>query len=72
MSKNSLELYKVGSQVKLADDVFGSIVGVIIRGNNNITYECGWWNGRSYSTQHFTVDEIEVTVSEKTKIGFAS
>jgi uncharacterized protein YodC (DUF2158 family) len=72
MSKNSLELYKVGSKVKLADDVFGTIVGVNIRGNNNITYECGWWNGRSYSTQNFTADEIEVTVAEKTRIGFAS
>lgn len=72
MSKNSLELYKIGTKVKLADDVFGTIIGIMIRGNNNITYECGWWNGRSYSTQNFTTDEIEVTVAEKIKIGFAS
>jgi hypothetical protein len=72
MSKNSLELYRVGSKVKLADDVYGTIASINIRGSNNVTYECGWWNGRSYATQNFTADEIEVTVAEKIKIGFSS
>lgn len=72
MSKNSLELYKIGSKVKLADDVYGTIVSVTISGENNISYKCGWWNGRSYSTEHFAPNELEVTVVEKTKIGFAS
>ena len=72
MSKNSVELllYKIGSKVKLADDIYGSIVSINIRGDNSVMYECGWWNGRSYSTQSFSTDEIEVTVAEKTKIGF--
>lgn len=70
MSKNVLELYKIGSTVKLTDDVFGTIISISIRGDNSISYECGWWNGRSYSTQSFSANEIEVTVAEKTKIGF--
>jgi len=70
MSKNTLELYKIGSQVKLADDVYGTIISINIRGENYFTYECGWWNGRSYSTQCFSNSEIEVTTVEKTKIGF--
>ena len=70
MSKNSLELYKIGSKVKLADDVHGVIVSINIRSDNYVTYECGWWNGRSYSTQSFASNEIEVTVAEKTRIGF--
>lgn len=71
MSKNVLELYKIGSKVKLADDVYGTIVGINISGDNHITYECGWWNSRSYSTQAFSSNEIEVTVADKVRIGFA-
>jgi hypothetical protein len=70
MSKNVLELYKIGSKVKLTDDVYGVIIGINIAGDNSITYKCGWWNGRSYSTENFSSNEIEVTVAEKTKIGF--
>jgi uncharacterized protein YodC (DUF2158 family) len=72
MSKNSLEVYKIGSKVKLTDDVYGTIVSATISADNNISYKCGWWNGRSYSTEYFSPSELEVTVVEKTKIGFAS
>lgn len=71
MSKNAtLDIYKIGSKVKLTEDVFGTIVAIHISGNNDISYECGWWNGRSYSTQVFHSSDIEVTLIEKTKIGF--
>ncbi len=72
MSKNTLELYKIGSKVKLAEDVYGTIVGIHISGDNNVSYECGWWNARSYSTETFAANDIKVTVGEKTKIGFVS
>jgi uncharacterized protein YodC (DUF2158 family) len=71
MSKNVLELYKIGSRVKLADDVYGSIIAIHISGDNNVNYECGWWNSRSYATESFSSNDIEVTVAEKTKIGFS-
>jgi uncharacterized protein YodC (DUF2158 family) len=71
MSKNVLELYKIGSRVKLTDDVFGTIISITIHGDNNVTYECGWWNSRSYSTQSFASNEIEVTLADKMRIGFA-
>lgn len=70
MSKNVLEAYKIGSKVKLADDVYGTIVEIHICGENSVSYKCGWWNGRSYSTEVFSPNEIEITVAEKTKIGF--
>jgi hypothetical protein len=70
MSKNSLEPYKIGSKVKLTDDVFGTIVSINIRGDNAVSYECGWWNGNSYTTHNFGSNEIEVTVAEKSRIGF--
>jgi uncharacterized protein YodC (DUF2158 family) len=71
MSKNSLELYKIGTRVKLAEDVFATIIGISIRGDNHITYECGWWNGRSYDSKWFHSSEFEVTLVEKIRIGFA-
>jgi hypothetical protein len=71
MTKNALEVYKIGSKVKLADDVHGSIIAACIRGDNHVTYECGWWNGRSYDSKWFHSSEIEVTLSEKIRIGFA-
>jgi len=70
MSKNSIEAYKIGSKVKLAEDVHGSVIGISIRGDNHITYECAWWNGRSHDSKWFHSSEIEVAVAEKTKIGF--
>jgi uncharacterized protein YodC (DUF2158 family) len=70
MSKNSLDVYRIGSKVKLEDDIYGTILSINIHSDNYVTYECGWWNGRSYSTQSFSSNEIEVTVAEKTKIGF--
>lgn len=71
MSKNSLETFKIGSKVKLTEDVYGVISAVCIRGNNYVTYECSWWNGRSHDSKWFHENEIEVTLSEKTRIGFA-
>ena len=71
MTKNSLELYKIGSKVKLAEDVYGTITATCVRGDNYITYECSWWNGRSHDSKWFHSNEIEVTLSEKTRIGFA-
>jgi len=72
MSKNVIELNKIGSKVKLTDDVYGTIVGINISGENTVTYKCGWWNGRSYSTESFSPSEIEVMVAEKFKIGFGT
>ena len=70
MSKNSIDLYKIGTKVKLTDDVYGTIIGINIRGDNYISYDCSWWNGRTYDSRTFNPNEIEVTLSEKTRIGF--
>lgn len=71
MSKNSLELNAIGSKVQLEDDVIGTIVGAHISHNNSITYEVGWWSGRSYSKDTFMPNQLTPTNDEKTRIGFA-
>jgi RimJ/RimL family protein N-acetyltransferase len=70
MSKNTIELNAIGSKVKLEDDVIGTIIGIHIN-HNNVSYEIGWWNGRSYSKDHFSTYQFTPTSDEKTRIGFA-
>jgi hypothetical protein len=71
MKDNKIEVFNIGSDVKLADDVFGKVTGIIIRGNNSISYDVSWWNGRSYDCKNFADYEIEITTSTtKQKIGF--
>jgi len=70
MGKNFIELNKIGTKVKLTDDVYGTIVEINIFGDNTINYKCGWWNGRTYCMDHFAPSTIEVMVGEKYKIGF--
>jgi uncharacterized protein YodC (DUF2158 family) len=65
-----IDIYKIGSKVDLTEDVQGTIVSIGIHGDNAVTYECGWWSGRSYDTKWFHPHEITVTLGEKTKIGF--
>lgn len=71
MSKNTIELNAVGSKVKLEDDVYGTITSIHIADNNSVSYEVGWWNGRSYSKEHFSPSQLTVTVADKIRIGFA-
>lgn len=71
--KDKLEVFSIGTDIKLAEDVFGKVTGINIRGNNSVSYEVGWWNGRSYDCKYFADHEIESTLSTtKQKIGFAS
>lgn len=70
--KDKLEVFEIGSDVKLAEDVYGKIIGINIHGNNSVNYEVGWWNGRSYDSRTFADYEIEGTLSTtKQRIGFA-
>lgn len=71
MSKNTIELNAIGSKVKLEDDVYGTITAIHITDNNSVNYEVGWWNGRSYTKEVFSPQQITVTVAEKLRIGFA-
>ena len=72
MTKNNiLEFYNIGTKVKLDADVYATIISVNISSNNSISYECGWWNGRSYCKEVFNSCDIENVIhTEKTRIGF--
>lgn len=66
----SIELNPIGSKVKLEDDVIGTVVGINISHNNSVSYQVGWWNGRSYSKDNFLPHQLVITTDEKMRIGF--
>jgi hypothetical protein len=67
----TIELNAIGTKVKLEDDVVGTIIGINISHNNSITYQVGWWSGRSYTRDTFVPSQLVMTTDEKTRIGFA-
>jgi len=73
-SDSILSVYKIGSKVKLEEDVFGYIIGITIlsASNDGVTYLCGWWNGRAYQEQSFRSDQIEIVSGTQMKIGFSN
>ena len=60
-----VEVYKIGTKVQLNPEIVGTIIGVNIRSVNHlITYECGWWNNKSYDTKWFHAEELKI-INEK-------
>jgi uncharacterized protein YodC (DUF2158 family) len=71
---STLNIYEVGTKVKLNDDdLEAKIITVAIHASNVIQYECAWWSGESRVRDWFAEDDIlEVIGSSKEKntIGF--
>ena len=71
---NRLDIYEVGTKVKLNDDDReAKIITVAIHASNVIQYECAWWSGEARVRDWFAEDDIlEVIGSSKEKntIGF--
>lgn len=65
------ELNAIGTKVKLEDDIIGTIIGINLSHNNCITYQVGWWSGRSYVKDTFLPQQLVPTTDEKMRIGFA-
>ena len=70
MAKTTLDVYPVGSQVQLDDDFFGTVLSITIGDKNSVFYEVGWWQGRSYSKEHFMSNQLNPTTGEPDRIGF--
>jgi hypothetical protein len=68
-----IEVLEIGTEVIIRDKVKAHISAIQIRDNNNICYECVWWNG----SQRFEVwlNQFEITSINETKsriLGFRS
>jgi len=71
--KEKLEVLSIGTNVKLTEDVFGTVLGISIKQNNTISYEVGWWNSSSYTQQVFQSHQItsDSPMEKVQQIGFA-
>jgi|TARA_B100001778_G_C18394158_1_gene541193 uncharacterized protein YodC (DUF2158 family) len=71
---NTLDIYEVGTRVKLNDDnLEAKIITVAIHASNVVQYECAWWSGEARVRDWFAEDDILEIIDgneNKNKIGF--
>ena len=63
----------VGTKVRLHEDeeVSGVVRSITLHANDNVSYEIGWWSGRSFLTDHFYECELNPEVTDRQQIGFS-
>jgi hypothetical protein len=70
---DTLEIYSVGTKVRLNDDdLMAKIITVAIHAADVVQYECAWWTGEARSRDWFSADDILEIIGDKEKrlIGF--
>jgi hypothetical protein len=56
-----VEVFNIGTKVQLNPEITATIIGINIRSAQHlITYECGWWNSKSYDTKWFYAEELKL------------
>ena len=53
------------------EDVVGTVRSMTLHANNSVSYEVGWWSGRSFITDHFYESELNPEVVDRQQIGFS-
>jgi hypothetical protein len=48
-----MKVIPVGTKVNLTEDVIRVVESITIYQGNYITYNCSWWNGRSWDCKSF-------------------
>ena len=65
-----IEVYRIGTKVKIAGDLKGVVTGIGIYSENQIQYRVAWWSGRKREEEW--INRFEITWGEdRTTIGFA-
>ena len=61
----------IGTRVLLRKTVEATVIGILIKNNKFIQYECSWWNGNQRLTDFTEAEEIYTFEATKLgKIGF--
>jgi uncharacterized protein YodC (DUF2158 family) len=68
-----LTVIPLGTKVGLYkdEDVVGTVRSMTLHANNSVSYEVGWWSGRSFITDHFYESELNPEVVDRQQIGFS-
>jgi|TARA_R110000824_G_scaffold353263_2_gene540406 uncharacterized protein YodC (DUF2158 family) len=70
--KKTLDIYSVGTEVSLTENINAKIMSISIHANDVVQYECAWWNGDT-RTRDLFIESDFISVGKKstpTKIGF--
>lgn len=66
-----LEVYLVGQSVWIGKDITATITGIWIRGNNHVSYQCSWWDGRTRKEEWFPDFEVQALPDpQRLRVGF--
>lgn len=67
-----LTVIPLGTKVFLHQDegVSGIVRSITLHSNESVSYEVGWWSGRSFLTDHFYESELSQEVTDRQQIGF--
>lgn len=67
-----IEVYPVGLLVEFihGEGVTGKITGLMVEGDNEISYRVAWWNGRTRVNEWVYADELKASTGERLSIGF--
>lgn len=66
-----MNVYAIGTRVKIADDLTGTVTQVCIVGEQHVRYEVAWWDGNTRNCQW--LESCEVSAAEERqpmRIGF--
>lgn len=66
-----IEVYRAGTPVLIGDHIEGVITSILIRSNDHILYEIGWWDKNTYNSKYFEEFEVVSPVKEKQRVGFS-
>lgn len=61
-----------GSNVLIGDDIQAHIVGVWLRAEGYVAYECAWWDGRSRCTEWLPATEVRKRPLSNPSVGFST
>jgi len=71
-AKKTLDVYEIGTEVSLTEEISAKIITVAIHSDNVIQYECAWWSGESRTREWFAASDFFKVGEQKApvKIGF--
>lgn len=65
-----MNVYPIGTKVKLSTDIPGVIIGIWIEPANVVSYRVVWWNGRDRKIEWLSALEFDPDNYNTKTIGF--
>ena len=70
MNKAHIEVFSIGTVVDLGEKLKGTVIEILISGNQCVKYKCSWWDGKTRKSEWFYAREIDGPYEERIQFGF--